>query len=376
MESKDKFITLCESVRYVDDESLVGTSIPNRRQLLADRVARIRSEGLRITPTLTPKLYHMLTTVTNRIGLREEPEAYVAADPVINAFALVFGVRDRPVIMLTSGLVDLLEPAELQFVIGHELGHLGLNHMITDQEAACNSEFEALKHRALSRCAEISADRIGLISIGSLITASNVMIKLASGLNSRHVVLDVRSFLDQLQHHPEEANREWELEQLHPSLPLRLWALIQFSKTSIYLKHAGTGEKGISLKEVDREISARLSELGNGRLTQMEQRRFDIAATWVGAALVFEDGIIEKHEEAHLRELIGDELANKALKFARDQGIDAVLEKLDVSLRELNTCGKTAQSRILETHRAFAENLNMNPMNCRAGRILYSVTQL
>lgn len=365
---------LCDDLRFSEDKS-GGAEVGNcPRPGFHDYLARARSEGLRISPTLTPKLHEMVDTAKYRLGLQNTLEAFVMADPQPNAFAPAFGNTDHLVIVFTSGLIDLMEPKELLFVIGHELGHLGLNHVPFNSQEVCESEFVALKHRSIARCSEISADRVGLVAARSLFVAASVIIKLASGLNSRHVTLDVNSFLTQLQQDPEEINRDWELELLYPSLPLRLWSLIQFSKSGAYLQYTESGSNGINLKEIDKNVSARLNNLGRGKLKKTQQHRFDMAVTWMGAALVFEDGIIEEHEEYLLKKLVGETLAQKALTFAESQGISAVYSKLETSLNELRLFDEAAHVKVLEIFRVFADKLSRDAVNCRTGKILEHVS--
>jgi len=370
---KSEFALLCDNLRFSEDKSGSTEDVNRSRFGFHDYLARARSEGLRISPTLTPKLYEMIDTAKHQLGLQNTLEAFVMADPQPNAFTPMSGSMDHLVIVFTSGLIDLMEPTELLFVIGHELGHIGLNHVPFNPREGYESEYEALKNRSLARCSEISADRIGLVASRSLLLASSVMIKLASGLNSRHVTLDVNSFLTQLQQYPEEINRDWELELLYPSLPLRVWSLIQFSKSEPYLQYAGLGGNGIHLKELDKNISARLNNLGSGKLREISQRRFDMTITWMGAALVFEDGVVEKQEEHLLMKLVGKTFAQKALTFAESQGISAVYSKLETSLNELHLIDEAAHVKVLEIFRVFADKLNKDAVNCRTGKILERV---
>jgi len=369
MPVNSKFTGLCARFRFVDDPIAAEPDSCYRQQLV-EYIARTRSDGLRITSTITPLLHSTLCEVAEELGIVDEPEGYVISDPRPNAGAPALGASERPLVILSSGLVTLLTSTELAYVIGHELGHLGLGHMATPLDMSFESEFEALKVRSQARCAEISADRIGLLAVRSLLIAGNVMVKMASGLTSDFVRLDVKAFLNQLGRRPEEVNREWELDRLHPSLPLRLWALIQFSQTEAYLRHTGTGDTGMSLSEVDGSIAERLGELGDGRLSKVEDRLVDIATTWVGAALVLDDGIIEEHEEVKLKELIGDELATKALVFAKANGIDAVLDKLAESIRKVEAGDKVLRRRVWEAHRSFAEKLDIPLTNCRSWKIV------
>ena len=57
----------------------------------------------------------------------DEPELYVQLDPVPNAFT--YG-HTRPFIVLTSGLVDMLDDEERFYVIAHELGHIKAGHVL------------------------------------------------------------------------------------------------------------------------------------------------------------------------------------------------------------------------------------------------------
>jgi len=345
-----KFTLLCDELRFSEDKT-GGTENINRPQSdVQDYLARARAHGLRISPTLTPKLFEMIDAAKIRLGLENTLEAFVVADPQPNAFAPIFGDRDYFIIVFTSGLIDLMDPTELLFVIGHELGHLGLDHVSLKPHEQHESELEALKHRSLERCCEISADRIGLIAARSLFVAASVMIKLASGLNSRHVKLDVNAFLAQMEQHPEGINRDWELESSYPSLPLRLWSLIQFSKSDLYLRYVESGTNGTELKEIDKEISVRLNNLGGGKLKKMHQHKFDMAITWMGASLALEDGVIEEYEEYFLEQLVGETLAQKALTYAKNQGITAVYDKFESSLNELFMLDNEAHMKVLSAN--------------------------
>ncbi|MGW5571618.1 M48 family metallopeptidase [Nocardia thailandica] len=55
------------------------------------------------------------------------PEMFVMQDPHVNAFTIGM---DRPFIVLTTGLVELMDTEELRFVIGHELGHALSGHAV------------------------------------------------------------------------------------------------------------------------------------------------------------------------------------------------------------------------------------------------------
>ena len=55
------------------------------------------------------------------------PELYVRQDPRPNAYTMAVQGQ-RPFVVVTTALLDLLEPREVQAVIAHELGHLKCEH--------------------------------------------------------------------------------------------------------------------------------------------------------------------------------------------------------------------------------------------------------
>ncbi len=124
----------------------------------------------------------------------EVPELYVAANPIANA--LTVGMN-KPLIVLDSGLVDLLDQEELRLVIGHELGHAISGHAVYQSllqrllvlsGALASIPLGTLGLRAIvaalfewSRKAELSADRAGLLATQDPATAFRVHVQLASG---------------------------------------------------------------------------------------------------------------------------------------------------------------------------------------------------
>ena len=61
------------------------------------------------------------------LDLPEVPELFISQDPIPNAMTLG---SDKPFIVITTGLVDLLDAEEIRFVIGHELGHVLSGHAV------------------------------------------------------------------------------------------------------------------------------------------------------------------------------------------------------------------------------------------------------
>lgn len=351
------FEAICEQLRFSLDEPFSGNVVGQKR--IADFVARIRSSGLRVTGTTLPEVHQTVSRVQQTLRLDEPPEVYVVNDPHANAAAPAFGRHARPLVILNSGLVNLLSSSEMAFALGHELGHLGMNHVCREGVGEPKTEFEALQMRSLDRYAEVSADRIGLLASRSVYSAAHVMVKLACGLTGPSVSLDIDAFLEQLNRSPDEVNRDWELYESHPALPLRLWAVMRFGETSEYACLSGSTGSASRLADINLEIERRFAELGDGRLTEMEDRTLGIALTWLGLMLVAADHIIEPHERLALIELVGEQNAEKAIAFYEDHGQDAVEVKLSEGIEWIRSSNAATRRRFLESVRSFCLALGL-----------------
>ncbi|MCU1569416.1 MAG: protease [Naasia sp.] len=89
---------------------------------LASRQAVAMSGGVRITKADEPRLYRVVENLSIATGT-PMPQVYVISDPAPNAFATG---RDpeHAIVAATTGLLELLDDAELEGVMAHELGHV------------------------------------------------------------------------------------------------------------------------------------------------------------------------------------------------------------------------------------------------------------
>jgi hypothetical protein len=357
----DEFRALCASVRFHDDVESAdrhAAAEEHGRQV----IARLNADSLRVTPTLTPELYRAVEAVAGALRLPHVPRAYVTSDPNINAAAPLTADHMEPIVILTSGLVELLTAAELRFPIAHELGHTGLRHQ--HSRRATNeggSELQTLQEYARQRAAEISADRVAMIASGSLFTAANVMIKTASGLRSEHVRLDVDGFLAQIEREGATVDREWELHATHPMLPMRLSALLKFSESDVYLRLTGTGQRGRPLAEVDAEVSAALADLGHGALAEMEARRATLAATWALVMIIAQAEVPAGKLAAAARGLLDREQTAKAIRFCASFGRDKTEERLEAALADLERSSRGSVRHFATSLRAVLTAMSLSP---------------
>src|SRR6266705_6546298 len=110
---------------------LTGFDVLLRRlaSLFSDRSLRLLflASSVRASTEQFPHLYELLLDGSSILDLPEVPELFISQDPIPNAMTLG---SDKPFIVITTGLVDLLDEEELRFTIGHELGHALSGHAV------------------------------------------------------------------------------------------------------------------------------------------------------------------------------------------------------------------------------------------------------
>jgi Zn-dependent protease with chaperone function len=164
--------------------------------LVNERSTRLLLLGtaVRVDERQFPALHFLLRDACRVLDASEAPEMFVRADPTLNAMTIGL---DKPIIVLNSALVDLLEEDELRFVIGHELGHALSGHAVyrtllerlINMTGVLNSvPLGGLGVRAIiaalyewSRKSELSADRAGLLATQDPGAAIRAHMQLASG---------------------------------------------------------------------------------------------------------------------------------------------------------------------------------------------------
>jgi Zn-dependent protease with chaperone function len=104
-------------------------------ELFPERVAYIQNvaQTVRVSRTQCPQLYVQLQEACAILDIKE-PELYVAQHPVPNAYT---SGHDHPYIVITTGLLDLMNEEEVLAVIAHELGHIKSGHVLYKTMARC-----------------------------------------------------------------------------------------------------------------------------------------------------------------------------------------------------------------------------------------------
>ena len=164
--------------------------------------------AVRVSARQYPELHLIVTECATALDLGAVPELYVVQDPQPDAMTVG---TDRPIIVTTTGMLQLLDTDGMRFIIGHEVGHVlsghGLYRTVLTQLVAISGSVQWLPLGAWGlraivlalhewyRKAELSADRAGLLCTQDPSAALKVHAALAGALDPDE--LDVAGFLDQ-----------------------------------------------------------------------------------------------------------------------------------------------------------------------------------
>src|SRR5579884_638296 len=182
-------------------------------ELFPERVAYIQNvaQTVRAGQTQCPQLYAQLREACAILDV-PEPELYVAQNPTPNA---VTSGHDHPYIILSTGLLDLMNEDEILAVIAHELGHIKSGHVLYKTMARGISFLLALVGDLTlgigrlvgysleatllewDRMSEFTADRASLLAVQNPQILLSLMMKLAGGTLFQRDQMNAAEFLQQ-----------------------------------------------------------------------------------------------------------------------------------------------------------------------------------
>ncbi len=173
--------------------------------------------SVRVSKNMFGRLYKSLQWGCKILDI-DEPELYVTLDPVPNAYT--YG-HTKPFVVMTSGLVDMLNDEERFFVLAHELGHIKASHVLYTTLARNVAVVMSLisqmtlgigKLLGLGlelalfewyRRSELTADRAALLCVQDLDPCIRTFMKLAGGASRLYQEMDQTEFLRQIRAYEE-----------------------------------------------------------------------------------------------------------------------------------------------------------------------------
>ncbi|MBV5259543.1 M48 family metallopeptidase [Synechococcus moorigangaii CMS01] len=191
----------------------------------------LMGNNIKAGPRQYSTLYGIFRECAHDLDVSPEPTLYVNQNPLVNSYALG---HDNPYIVVNTGLLDLLDEAELRTVMAHELGHIKCDHTILIQMAMWamgaasflgeitlglgNVITTGLLYAFYEwrRKAELSADRAALLVMDDLNPILHTMMKLAGGSAKYGHEMSLTEFTQQSQAY--EALDQDQLNQIYKFL--------------------------------------------------------------------------------------------------------------------------------------------------------------
>ena len=293
-------------LRYSEDK------LTHRSQFaeIDDKVFRgyAYSDGLLITDHSAPTLFFHLKNVYKILGIPDNSvEAFVYASPDLNA-GCFSGNGGTCIIRFSSALINLLELDEFAFVAGHELGHFLLDHWHQSKR----EEDHNIEYYITKRAAEISVDRVGLVSSGSLQASIRAMIKSISGLDSEHLRFDVNQFISQADKTTGIGSSGF--GNSHPSMVSRCRAVLWFSMDT----DLGNYPEGINrdhINKLDQRIKRDMDKYVDGTAREMISEAKQELNMWITIQKIVETGSFKKDHQDSFKDSFGEELLAKTKQF-------------------------------------------------------------
>ena len=325
-------------------------------------ISDLLSHSIRITKDILPKVSKSINAVFKKLEIENQFNFFVTADSFqANAACSLISLSSKPDIILTSKLIELLSAKELEFVIGHEVAHYVYQHAMYPNYQ--NEENRTLKLNILnlSRAAEISCDRIGFLACGDLEISLKAILKLASGLDDKHLNFKFSAYLDQLRELETLGKSQSQLWSTHPSFLIRMQALIWFSMTKEYHQFFETKKKGsYSISEIDKKIEGSIKKIIGNEVDVSNKEIFDKALLWGSLNLYLSDKKFSKAEQEIFIKKFGKEKATKAISLLKISNRDMLEKKVETSFTDASNLLKTDKNMLISELKKIGEDMEGN----------------
>ncbi len=167
---------------------------------------------IEVGPRQYSTIYQIFRECVRDLDIYPEPKLFVEQNPVANSYALG---QEHPYIVINTGILDLLNEAEIRSVLAHELGHIKCGHTILIQMAMWAMNAASIVGELTfgignivssgliyaffewRRKAELTADRAALLVTDDLNTVMSSMMKISGGSNKYAHECSLQEFIRQ-----------------------------------------------------------------------------------------------------------------------------------------------------------------------------------
>jgi len=226
---------------------------------------QLLGSAVKVSDRQFPRIQGITKDCAQQLGINV-PQVYIINAPTLNAGT--YGTEEESFVLIHSALVDHYTDEELRFVIGHECGHIHNRHVVYLTTLHYLRMLAAtvpwifypavIPLNELSRRAEITCDRAGMLCSKNDQVAARALTKLVLGSRKLYEEFNLEAFLEQYEEGKESIGRYMEALATHPYLPKRVLAMRIFQGSELYRKTAGVGTDGLTMPEVDDRVKALL----------------------------------------------------------------------------------------------------------------------
>lgn len=348
-----------------DDPNKLGINL-DEIEFKEKNYANLRSlmmNSVKITESIFPKIYKSINNVYENLKINRDFSFFVTANHIeANASCISSPGSDSAEIILTSKLIEILSPEELEFVISHELSHFFLKHNTYPSPETAKNKIEFLNYLSFSRFAEISSDRLGFIGCKDLNVALRAIFKLITGLGDEHIKFNISSYLDQYRE-IKDLNITKDNLATHPSFFTRMQALIWFSMTEEYLLFIKSEKKGIyKVKDIDEKIFNSLNTTSGYERENLNKELYSKCLMWGSLKIFLFDGNFSKREQDIFEKNFGKSDTDKIKSLLNISSKDQIENKINTIFTEgaslLNANKKKLYDEFIKIIDVYAETKN------------------
>ena len=310
---------------------------------------------------LFPTIAKSIDNVFSKLGINNNFNFFITANHVeTQAACAMMPQSSNAEIIITSKMVELLNAQELESVIAHEVSHFYYQHNLYPEVNKARNRTEFLNFLHLSRAAEISADRAGLIGSGDIENSLRSMLKISTGLSDKYISFNFSSYLDQLRELKELKGNQNLAYSTHPTFLNRMQALIWFSMSREYNEYFKTNKTGTyDLSKVDEKINDSIKKVAGDELDISNKEIINKALLWGALRIYLADKKFSKEDQQRFEKRFGEKVTISIKSLLNISKMSIIEKRVEEAFNEAEVLLKTDKQKIINTLKEiFAETVD------------------
>ena len=360
-------VNYLDKFRYkYDDLNELGhieKSSDEKKKYNSQNLKNLLSSSVKISESLFPKIAKSIDNVFLRFAIKNNFNFFITANHVETQAACAMMPQSlNAEIIITSKMIELLNSKELESVIAHEISHFYYQHSLYPTIDKARNRTEYLNFLHLSRAAEISADRAGLLGSGDIENSLRAMLKISTGLGDEHISFNFSSYLDQLRELKDLKGNQNLLYSTHPTFLNRMQALIWFSMSNEYNDFFKTDKKGVyDLKTVDEKINESIKKVTGNELEVSNKEVINKALLWGSLSIYLADKKFSKDEQEKFEKRFGEKTTVSIKSLLNISKMSVIEKRMEEAFKEAEILMTSDKKKITSVlNEIYSESDNHN----------------